>query len=199
MRTQQKFQVVGIGSFDLISIKQKPIEFLRVNNEGKEVEKKVKEKGTRTTYMWVDEVGKEYQDKDIFYDVVGKKIQKISRTEKVNNFEIVDKTEIYNLSETKTYILKCDETTRKNFDEKVKDSAIKIKGFKKSSVGMSFEIAYIYRSQKEILMITGLGNIGKAIKQFQKQKQADTTKTISIDVVEIKCDEVENEIAGLIN
>ncbi len=196
MRTQQKFQVVGIGNFDLISIKQKPIEFTRVNNEGKEVEKKVKEKGTRTIYMWVDELGKEYQDKDVFYDVVGKKIQKISRTEKVNSFEIIDKTEIYNLSETKTYLLKCDETTRKNFDEKVKDSAIKIKGFKKSGVGMNFEIAYIYRSQNEILMITGLGNISKAIKQFKKQKQPN--KTISIDVVEVKSEEVENEIANLI-
>lgn len=196
MKRTQQFQIVGVGEFDIYPIKQKPIELPRVTEEGTEVKRVMKERGTSSIYVWVDGSGKEYTDDKVFYDVSGNKVQKIKRTEKVVKFEITDRTEIYDLSESESYVLDCNETTRKTFSSKVGDNAIKF-ALKKSSRGEKFHKAYLYGSQGEIMMTTGLGSVSKGVKEFKKmrEQQKDTSvKSVLKNVVEITADKIENEI-----
>lgn len=198
MKKQQEFQIVGLGSFKTFPIKQKAQEFPRVTNDGKAVEKKAKVTGTKTEYAWFDEEGNEYADSKIFYDIGGKKIQKIKRTEKVVNYETVDKTDMYDLADgVNTYCVDCDETTRGNFDKEIGvGNSVKFV-LKKSSTGTKFHIAYLYRSQGIIMMTTGLGSIGKGIKKFCDLKESEakvSANPIQSDVVEVSADEIEMEM-----
>jgi len=197
MRKTQSFEILGVGTFNIYPIKKKEKTFQLVNSEGEAVEKTEKESGSSAVYVWTDSKGNEYTKEQVFYDIGGRKIQKIKKTEKVKTFELTDRTEIYDLAETSTYLLEGNETTTKNFENKVGDKAIRFV-FKKSSTGLKFHNAFIFRSHNEILMITGVGKISEGITEFKKMKQSVKSKNVVMkDVVEIQADEIEGEILAL--
>lgn len=198
MRKTNTFEVKDIGEFSTYPIKQKSKEFKAVNQEGEEIKKEVKEKGNSAIYVWVDSKGNEYKEEKVFYDISGKKIQKINKTEKVNNYELCDREEIFDFVADSYYCLECNETTERNFNRVVKDKAIRFI-FKKSSRGFKFSVAYITKYQKQLLMITGIGKISNGVNEFKKMKQAVGKKAVNKlkNVVEVKAEDLENEILAV--
>jgi hypothetical protein len=75
----------------------------------------------------------------------------------------------------------------------VKDKALKFK-LKKSSRGFKFFMAYIFKIGSQLIMVSGIGNVKKAITEFSKMKKAGTEKTAIIQKVEIKASDLEKEI-----
>ena len=83
-----------------------------------------------------------------------------------------------------------------DLDKQIGDKVIRIV-YKKSSVGTNFYTAYISKFQKQLIMMTGLGRISKAIEEYSRTRKATGIKRIR-DIIEIKADEVSNEILNLV-
>lgn len=134
----------------------------------------------------------------MFYLVGGKKVQKVNRTEKVNNFKVVDRMEVFDFLAEDYAVLDYSDTTYKNFLREVgEDKALKFV-LKKSSVGYKFDVAFVFKFQNQLVMYSGMGTITEGLNQFKKMKQAEKkSKTIS-ETIEIKSEEVEKEIANFI-
>lgn len=189
-RKTQTIEVIGIGSFQVMPIKAQEPNFKEVTQEGNQLKKVLVKKGIPIEYKWIDDKKQEYNKEQVFYDVFQNYVQQVKKTEKVKNFEIVDKAEIYNLSESSISILNCDETTKKIFEDKIKNNAIKF-NLKKSSRGFSWKKAYIFKMMKVLVMVSGLGNIEKAIKEFDKNLKAEEQVDVILQKVEMKADELE--------
>jgi hypothetical protein len=189
MRKTQSIEVIGIGSFDIYPIKPIEQEFKEITRDGKPLKKVIAEKGTTAKYKWIDSENKEYTKQEVFYDVYGNILQSVKRTEKVKKFDIVSKADIC-LSESTTSILSCDETTIKNFEEKIKNNAIEFT-LKKSTNGFKWVKAYILKMYGQLVLVSGLGNIKEAIKEFEKQDIAKQEMEVIIQKVEMKADELE--------
>lgn len=190
MRKTQSLEVVGIGNFDIYPIKAEEQKFNEVSQDGNLLKKVLVKKGIPAEYVWFDNDKKEYNKEKVYYDVVGNFVQEVKRTEKVKNFEIVDKTEIYNLSESSISVLNCDETTLLNFEEKIKDNAIRF-NIKKSSRGFKWNKAYLFKMMGVLVLVSGLGDIKKAITEFKKNSQAKEEVNVIVQKVEIKAEDLE--------
>ena len=193
MRRTQSVEVIGIGNFDIYPIKAQEQKFNEVSKEGKPLKKVLVKKGISAEYKWLDEDKAEHNKEEVFFDVLGNYVQEVKRTEKVKNFEIVDKTEIYNLSESSISVLNCDETTQKLFDEKIKDSAIRF-NIKKSSRGFKWNKAYILKMREVLVMVNGLGDIEKAITEFKDESIAKEEIDVIVQKVEMKAEDLEQQI-----
>ena len=194
MKKTQTIEVIGIGNFSIFPIKIKADEYKKVDEKGNLLFKQEKVKGTRAEYIYVDDKGKEYPTEKVFTDFKGMKIQQIKRTEKVKNFEIVDKLDIYNLTEYGLSFLNTDETTLNIFNEKIKDKAICF-NIKKSTIGFNFFKAYILKLNGVLVMVTGKGNLNQAVTDFKEMVNNKVTKTeIVLQKVEIKADEIDDLI-----
>ena len=190
MRKTQSLEIIGIGNFDIFPIKSQEQKFGECNNEGKPLKKTLRAKGTPIDYVWLDEEKKEYEKDEVFFDVLGNYLQEVKKTEKVKNFEICDKMEIYNLSESSYSVLNCDETTTDIFNDKIKDKAIKF-NLKKSSRGFKWVKAYILKFNEQLILVSGLGDLKKAILEFSKNSQAEKGIDMIVQKVEMKADELE--------
>ena len=189
MKKTQQIEVIGIGKFDIYPIKAVEQKYPMVNLSGEEVFKQQVTKSIPSIFKFVDKKGKEYDKTEVFYQVLDNRIQQIKRTEKISRFEIVNKDEIYNLSESSFSVLNCDETTKRIFDEKVKNQAISF-NIKKSTIGFKFHKAFVLKMFNELVMMTGLGDIKKAITQFKKSKTAKTQTEVILQKVEVRADDL---------
>jgi len=194
VRKTQSIEIVGVGNFNIYPIKVKEVDYNKVNSEGKILNKKILEPSIPAKFIYVDKENNEVQKDKVFIDFNGLKIQQIKRTDKIKNFEIVDKTEIYNLTESGLSFLDTDETTLNIFNEKIQDKAITFK-LKKSTIGFNFYRAYILKLNGILVMISGKGNLSKAIEEFKQMNINKQEKTeIIIQKVEVKADEIEDLI-----
>jgi len=191
MRKTQSLEIIGIGNFDIFPIKAQEQKFNECSKDGKPLKKIKKTDGTPIEYIWLDDDKKEYTKDEVYFDVVGNFVQEVKKTEKVKNFEIVDKMEIYDLSESSYSVLNCDETTQSIFEEKIEgDKAIKF-NLKKSSRGFSWKKAYILKFGNQLVLVSGLGNIKKAISEFKKNNETQKDIDVIVQKVEMKADELE--------
>ena len=94
MKAINSMEILGIGSVRLYNIKTDEKEFEMCNKDLVPLTKVAVEKGKLGTYKYIDNTGKEYSKADVFYNINGRALNKVSRTEKVNKFNIVDKTNI---------------------------------------------------------------------------------------------------------
>lgn len=196
-RRTNHFEVVGLGEINLISINQKFPEFKPVSKEGKELT--AKREGS-LTYYWIDDEEKKYNESDVFYLVGDKKVQKIKKSEKIENFEIVDKTEILgNFMSDSYYICDVSDTLRKRWNKEIgEDKAITFI-FKKSSRGLKFHRAFVFQFQSVLILVSGLGYVSEGIKEYTLMKKAsEKAKKVINDVIEIKASDLEQEIGNLI-
>ena len=196
-RKTQTIEIIGVGNFNIYPIKVKEVEYNKINNNGDVLKKKVIEAGTQAKYVYVDDKNTEYSNDRVFIDFNGYKLQQIKRTEQVKNFEIVDKTEIYNLTELSISLLDTDLTTQNIFNEKVEDKAVCFK-LKKSTIGFNFYKAYILKLNGVLSMVTRKGNLNQAVEDFKNNinsKKEIKNSEVVIQKVEVKADEIE----GLIN
>lgn len=192
MRKTQQIEIIGIGKFDIYPIKADEQKYPMVNNNGDEIFKQQINKSIPATYRFIDKKGKEYEETEVFFQVLDKRIQQIKRTEKVSRFEIISKDEIYNLSESEFSVLNCDETTKRIFDEKVKNQAVRFT-LKKSTTGFRFHKAFIFKMLNELVMITGIGDVKKAIQEFKKSKTT-STEIILTQKIQVSADDLVIEI-----
>lgn len=193
MKKTQTIQVIEIGTFNIYPVIEEDKDYNKVNSEGKILNKIKVEDGIPARYVYVDSEGKEYENKDVFVDFNGIKVQSIKKTENVKKYEIVDKTEIYNLTEMNTALLSCDETTLKTFERIVKNNAIRFT-LKKSSIGFSFWRAYILKLNNQLVLITGKGDLLKAIERFNEVKKSKEEIEVIFSKVEVKADDLEIEV-----
>ena len=190
----QEIEVVGIGNFNIYPVKVKEKDYNKISQDGNILKKKILEPSKQAVYIYVDKDGNETPKEKVMVDFNGLKIQQIKRTEKVKNFELVDKAEIYNLTEYSLSFLDTDETTLRIFEEKVKDKAITFK-LKKSTIGFNFYRAYIMKLNGILVMINGKGNLTTAIDEFKQININKQQKTeVIIQKVEVNADEIEDLI-----
>jgi len=183
----QSLEVVGIGKFDIFPIKPIEQKFQIITKQGIPLKKVLVKKGIPSEYKYIDKDKKEHSKDEVFYDILGNFVQSVKRTEKVKNFEIVDKTEIYNLSESSLSVLNCDETTEKIFNEKIKDNTIKF-NLKKSSNGFKWNKAFIFKMMGVLVLVSGLGDIKKAITEFKKTAKEEIQ--IITQKIEVRADDL---------
>lgn len=196
MRGTGTIELVGIGEVKTYPIKTIPIEFPRVNKDGKEVKRKTEKTGTSKTF-YEDDEGNRYDESEVFY-LVGKKIiSKVKRTEKISDFKVCDKMEIFDFMSDSYSVLDYNTTTQKNFEKIAKDNAIKFK-IKSSSIGMKWDIAYVFKFNGHLVMFKGMGKISDGLKEFADMKQAESkSKTIKEEIT-IKAEDLNKEIEGII-
>ena len=190
----QEIEVVGIGNFNIYPVKVKEKDYNKISQDGNILKKKILEPSKQAVYIYVDKDGNETPKEKVMVDFNGLKIQQIKRTEKVKNFNLVDKTEIYNLTEYTLSFLDTDETTLSIFEEKIKDKAITFK-LKKSTIGFNFYRAYILKLNGVLVMITGKGNLNTAIEDFKQMNINKQEKSeVIVQKVEVNADEIEDLI-----
>ena len=194
MRKTQDIEIIGIGNFNIYPIKEKKKDYNKINQEGNILKKKILEPSKQAVYIWVNNEGIETPKEKVLVDFNGLKIQQIKRTDKVKNFELVDRAEIYNLTEYGLSFLDTDETTLRIFEEKVGNKAITFK-LKKSTIGFNFYRAYILKLNGVLVMISGVGNLSQAIEDFKALKNSKQEKSeVVIQKVEVNADEIEDLI-----
>lgn len=186
------FEIVGIGEFQEYPIKASGIKFTQVAN-GKEVAKK--REGTGYTYHYEDAEGNRYDEQDVFYKIGNTLVQEVPRTTKVqeNEFTIVDKLEFLELAETKTAMLRATETTKRNFENKIGDKALKFVK-KDSTRGMEWNIAYVIKNFGKLMIVKGKGNIVKGIAEFDKILTMESQGKKAKQSIELPNDVITNEI-----
>ena len=195
MRKTQSIEIVGVGNFNIYPIKVKEQDYNKIDSEGNILKKKILEPPIPAKFIYVDDEGKEHDKNNILIDFNGVKLQQIKRSEKIKNFEIVDRNDYVYLTEYSLSFLDTDETTLNIFNEKINDKAICFK-IKKSTIGFNFWKAYILKINGVLVMITGKGDLIKAIDEFKEMNKAQQVKTeIVIQKIEVNADEIE----GLIN
>ena len=189
MRRTHSFEIIGMGEFDEFPAKVKEQEYQSVNKSGVPVVKKILTQGNSSEYAWFDAEGKTYSKEEVFFDVNGKFVQKVNRTEKVPTYKIVSASEAMELLESDTsFLLPRNETTLKHFRELVKEGqAIKF-AYKKSSVGFKWVNAFAFEINGELVMLTGLGKRSEALEQFKGSRK--NSKSVMPEIVEVSADEV---------
>lgn len=196
MKRTHNFEIVGIGTFDEYPAKIKEQEYKAVNKQGGILQKKEITKGMPTEYGWLDKDGKVYRKDEVFYDINGKFVQKVNRTEKVNKFDIVPVSEALDLLESSTSFLEAqNSTTLKAFDNLVAEGkAIKFV-YKKSSTGFKFVKAFIFKMGGELVMVTGIGKKSDMLERFKTNKRiAKESKQEMNEVVEVEADEINVQV-----
>ena len=183
MKRTHSFEIVGIGEFDEFPAKAKEPEYPSVNKDGLPVVKKILTQGNSSEYGWLDANGKVYSKEEVFYDLNGKLVQKVNRTDKVLKYKIVPITDIELLESDTSFLLPRNSTTLDLFKKFVPvGNAIKF-AYKKSSVGLRFVNAIIFMANEELIMITGLGKRSEALEQFKAyRKQSIDTMPESVEV-----------------
>ena len=196
MRKTQSIEVVGIGNFSIYPIKVEEKTYNKVNSEGLILKKKILEPNIPAKSVFIDDKGTEYDKTRVFTDFNGLKVQQIKRSEKIKNFEVVDKQEIFNLTEFGISFLDTDDTTANIYNEKITESqAISFK-LKKSTIGFNFYRAFILKLNGVLVMVSGKGNLIEAIKEFKELKEAKQEKAeVVVQKVEVNADEIEDLIA----
>jgi hypothetical protein len=189
MRRTHSFEIVGIGEFDEFPAKVKEQEYQSVNKNGEPIVKKILTQGNNSEYGWMDANGKVYRKEEVFYNVNGKFVQKVNRTDKVPAYKIVNITDAVELLESDTsFLLPRNETTLKQFNEICPEGKALKFVYKKSSVGFKWVNAFVFQISGELCMLTGLGKRTDALEQFKlSRKKAKETMP---EVVEVSADEV---------
>ena len=194
MRKTQAIEIIGIGNFNIYPIKIKEKEYNKISQDGKILDKKILEPSIPAKFIYVDKEDNEVEKDKVFVDFNGLKIQQIKRSDKIKRFDIVDKTEIYNLTEYGISFLDTDETTLKIFNEKIQDKAITFK-LKKATIGFNFYRAFILKLNGVLVMINGKGNLSQAIEEFKQMSINKQQKTeIIVQKVEVNAEEIEDLI-----
>jgi len=193
MRNTNTIQIIGIGNFKIYPVTEEDKEYNKINSNGEVLKKVVVVAGTPTKYSYVDSNNKHYENKDIYTDFNGLKLQAIKKTENVKKFEIVDKTEIYNLTEYSVSLLNVNETTMGIFENQVGNNAIKFT-FKKSSVGFNFCKSYILKMNNQLVLISGKGNLQNAMNKFKEVQNSKEQNEVIFTKLEVKAEDLEIEL-----
>jgi len=189
MRRTHSFEIVGVGEFDEFPAKVKEQEYQSVNKDGVPVLKKMLTQGNSSEYRWMDVNGKVYRKEEVFYNVNGKFVQKVNRTEKVPTYKIIEATEAMELLESDTsFLLPRNETTLKHFKDICPEGKALKFAYKKSSIGFKWVNAIVFEIKGELCMLTGLGKRTDALEQFKASKKK--AKDSMPEVVEVSADEV---------
>lgn len=192
MRRTHSFEIVGIGEFDEYPAKVKETEYVSVNKEGVPIVKKVLTQGNSSEYAWFDANGKVYPKEEVFYNLNGKFVQKVNRTDKVPNYKVVDVAEALQLLESDTsFLLPRNQTTLQHIKELIPSGKALKFVYKKSSTGFKWVNAFIFETNDELCMLTGLGKRNEALEQFKaskKQAKENMPETI------VNADEVEPDL-----
>jgi len=195
LKKTQSIEIVGVGNFNIYPIKVKEKDYNKINSNGNILNKKILEPSQPAKYVYVDDKNTEYSNDRVFVDFNGLKIQQIKRTDKIKNFELVNKTEIYNLTEFSLSFLDTDETTLSIFNEKVEDNKAITFKLKKSTIGFNFYRAYILKLNDVLVMISGKGNLIQAVKDFKEMNINKQQKTeVIVQKVEVNANEIEDLI-----
>lgn len=192
MRRTHSFEIVGVGEFDEYPAKVKDTEYPSVSKEGVALVKKVLTQGNPSEYGWIDINGNTYTKEQVFYNINGKLVQKVNRTDKISQHKIVDVTQAIELLESDTsFLVAKSETALKQFKALVGEGKALKFNYKKSSVGFKWVNAFVFEMNGELVMITGMGNRTQALEQFKANKKAQKeSKNGMPDVVEVSADEV---------
>lgn len=196
MKKQNEIELVGIGKVRLYPIKAEQKEFEMCNKDLKPLKKAVAEKGSRAVYKFLDSDNNEYTKEEVGYNINGNFLQKVKRTEKVNKFNVVDRTNIIgNFMGESYFILDADDTALNLLEKQIgNDKALEFV-YKSSSIGFKWRKAYIYAFQNCFVMAIGVGYILDGVAEFMKQKTAVKQITeLKEVVVSAKADEIEIEI-----
>lgn len=204
MRNTQKFEIVGIGNFEVYPIKAQELKLKVVNDKGEELVKLSGKNGnngngsvsiSESSYFWADTNGNKYSQDLVFYEVGGKKFQKIKRTDVVKNYEVVESNAWTDLAdEVGTAILGYNKTTENNFKDKVGDKAVKFK-LKKADVGFKFYWAYVYEDKGKLVMTTGRGSRIDGYKQFDSIETGKSKGLKEVkNVVEVSACDLEQDL-----
>lgn len=191
MKRTHSFEIVGIGEFNEFPAKVKESEYPSVSKSGEPLVKKQVQVGIPSEYAYMDKNGVVYEKKDVFYNLNGKLVQKVNRTESISSFKVVEAGEVDNLLESSTsFLLPSNVTTLGNFRQKVGQGMALKFVYKKSSVGFKFVNAYVFEKDNELVMVTGLGNKSKAMEMFKAQLKEMATTGKQTEVVEVSAEDV---------
>jgi|WetSurMetagenome_2_1015567.scaffolds.fasta_scaffold274501_3 hypothetical protein len=176
MKRTHSFEIVGIGEFDEYPAKVKKKEYPSVNKSGVALVKKVIAQGNPSEYGYLDSMGKVYAKEEVFFDLNGKLVQKVGRTEKVSpqNYKIVEQKEVSDLLDniSKSFVLPKNETTMKAFKGLVaQDKALKFK-YKKSSVGLNWVDSFMFEKDGVLMLYSGEGKESEAVEKFKALQNA---------------------------
>ena len=195
MRNTQSLEIVGIGDFKVYPIKTTRAEFEPINEQGEVL--KSKRIGEPSHLVYVDKTGKEYEKDEVFYLVGKNKVQKIERTAKVSAFKITDKEEVFDFLAEDYAILDYSDTTYKNFLKEIGEQKALKFVLKKSSTGLKFDVAFVFKFQNRLVMYSGMGSITNGIKEFLLMKQSESKSKTIKDTITIKCEDVAESIIAL--
>lgn len=191
MRKTHSFEIVGIGEFNEYPAKVKEVDYPSVSKSGEALVKKAVQVGIPSEFAYMDKNGVVYEKKDVFYNVNGKLVQKVNRTEKISSFKVVEKGEAMRLLESSTsFLLPSNLTTLELFKKQVGDGMALKFVFKKSSVGFKFVNAYLFEDSNELVMVTGLGNRNTAMELFKAKRNELGSASGNSEVVEVSAEDV---------
>lgn len=152
-----------LGNYDIDvvgKIEQKRIEYPTCDEQGNEV---VAEKGSYTKATYKNKEGVVLSK--TYKLINGKPFDKFKKTEKVNVFSEVPRTEVYDMIIECFYLCR-NEELRKRLEKE--DKAIKF--IYSCGNGYKCYIAYLFPFQNKLLMVCGFGSLSKQIAELEERK-----------------------------
>ena len=195
MKRTNSFEIVGIGDFDEYPAKAEEVEFEPMTKDRIPLVKKQVQRGTPSEYAWMDKDGKVYANNDVWWDIKGKLVQKVERTDKVTAFKYVEAKDIKPLSMDTSFLEPRNDTTRNKLSELIKDGKALKFSYKKSSVGLKWTTGMLFEEDGEFVLLTGRGDRKKALEMFKgNKKNSKKGKAMPGEVVVSSADEVAPDL-----
>ena len=194
MKRTNCIEIVGLGSVNVYPIKTEERDFELVNKDLKPLKKVMVEKNKQATYKYVDGEGKDFSKEEIGYNINGRFLQKVERTEKVSKYKLVDKTDIIGnfMSDGYFIVASEDKTTQIHLEKEIGDSKAIEFVYKSSTIGFKWRKSYIMKFQNCFIMVMGVGKIEDGINEFNTQKTAiEQLEDLKEIVVSAKADDIE--------
>lgn len=155
--------LIGNWNIEVVgNIEQKRLEYEYCDEKGEEV---IYEKGTSTKGIYKNKEGVILSK--VYKKINGKPYDKFKKTEKVNIYAEVPKTEVYDLIVEKIKLVRNEELRQYLLKE---DKALGKFLYVDSSVGYKAYIGYIVPFQDKLIMYLGFGSITKQIKELEDKK-----------------------------
>jgi len=150
MKKQNELEISGVGKAYVYTLKVEKKEFSLVTPELRDV-KTQRTSGGSTIYT---DGTQTWEKAQLGYNVNGRFIQKVERTDKVVKYELVDKTEYTGnyLSDSWYVVIPEPATETKLRELGLYDDKVMVFTYKKSSVGMSFHRAVLSSFQGVLFM-----------------------------------------------
>jgi len=155
MKKANELEIDGIGKVYVYNVKIDKPEFPQVTPDLKEV--KGKRVGPTSTTIYVDGAGVEHPKSEIGYNINGRFVQKVERSERVKTYRLVERADYMGnyMADSSYIVVPADASTEKAMRDKglFDDKGMEFT-YKKSSTGMSFHRAVITCFQGVLFMDT---------------------------------------------